>query len=375
MAEESAQREAQAKQPPPRPRRNWRRYYLLLNIAFLAILAWTFTRLEWVDLRPMLKLHNLGWLLAVTAIYCLTYAVESWAWAFIMGQTGARYSLAKAFRAMMASNYLARITPARVGKYILVAYAARDLNVSFGFALCGFMVWEVTTKFVGWLTQTLGCIVALFLLTPIANIPPSVVAWIAVAAALGSLPTFILLALTVSRRFHQRALAALQRIPYIRRRGEGAERQLAEFHCALGNLRWSRLALTIPPLIANYFLAVLIGFLIFRTLGSNMPYLTFWQCAAVGAVAARVLPISFAGVGTNEFTIFMLSDRLGYGRSAPIGFAVVNGFISRVVLPAIGAIFWLASPLLPAGGGEGTVEEGEPEQLGEAQLAPAEEER
>lgn len=310
----------------------------LVQLAPLVVFGLLFWFSDWERLTGLLRASRVGLLAAAALAALASTAAQAASWRRLLAAQGWNTSPARCWTAHLAGLFLGRLTPNHLGEWAKVAYvlegpAGRGLATVAGekilraalLVACGplAVLWLSDTNWTeaveralrwpgpgGWGLLIVGLALAAGLITALHT------GWL----RLPGMERFA----SLWRDFLQ-GLAALR------------SRETA------GALLWMAASLAAFSLQAS-----LVG----RALAIELPTPTLVACHMLALAVFTLVPISAGGFGTEEVVVLALFASLGVSLPAATAYAMLNIALLNILLPAAGALVWLARPIpLPLSGG------------------------
>ncbi len=333
--------------PDPRARSPWwRRSGLILNLLFLVVFAWVLSRYNLLVLRDIANPAAVALIAAAVAVRLAGESCSGLAWQRLARLQGIPLTRGTAVRAALSAQYLARVTPSRVGEFIRVSYLIHASGRSVGLALSSVLAERMAARLVSLVYQVAGAVSFIVVLGGAGNQSP----WwgIGVFAAAVIVATGLAL-VYLWRPLHERLIAVVARLPFLNRFSDPLRDLVVHYHAGLQVFRQRGVWWAIP-LVALAQSAIYIAiFCVFRAWKVPLPFSHYLPCLLTAHLVSRLGRLSFMGVGTNEVFTGVFLGALGYpARTAAAAVASVTiGYqlALNVLVPLVGLGFWLLHPV------------------------------
>lgn len=312
----------------------WRRYSILLNLLFLAVLGWFLYHFNWLDVSALLRSTSSGLLLLAFVIILASGFAGTLSWKFIANSEGIPLSAGRAFLAQLASNYWAKVTPSNVGEVMRVSYL-RSPTQSVGLFL--------SSHTVDLLVRNVGIVIvgqtAFVILVKEGFLSPLLAA-VAFILALAFLAWLSLI--FFYRRLQERVFSWLGRLPLLRKVSGSLTTGTEDYHTGLSRLRARNLVLPLCCQMASLSLWYLYDYCLALSLGIRLPFYAFYLRYAVAVLVGRIVPIGIFEISSGTFAIFRQLTELGVPAGLITGYILLSGLLSGVVFPCLGAVLWFS---------------------------------
>lgn len=260
--------------------------------------------------------------------------VETLRWNSLLEMQKIYYKLKDAFLVVLSSIYAGIVTPGRIGNFIRVFYIKDDINIPFSIALSGVIMDKlielITLICLGWWGLTLLGI--------------GVQAIIVIGLSL-FLVLFIFVIINYKRlhvMLEKFFLKAFKLAKHIKRFDEERE-MFYKFFRQFKNIK------LLKP-VAFSFLAFIILFtqalFVAGALDIPLSFMDLSRTMSLTRLIARVIPISFLGLGSKDVTFTaILNKNFNIAIARGIAFSIIFLFTSYLISAIAGAISWFIKPI------------------------------
>lgn len=311
----------------------WRRYYIPLNLLFLAVLATVLARYRWLDAVLLVRSGSSGMLLTAFALFLAADFFRSSSWRLIARAQGMRITPARAFLAQLVANYWMKVTPSNLGEFMRIYYLPSTSHSPVGVLLSShtadLLIGNVALLAIG--EASLVVLMSKGLFSLFQMMLASVLALLFLAW-LG----FVFL----YKPFHHRLFKWLDGLAPIRTMGLSLTTGTEDYHQSLARLRPARVPLPFCLQVAAASVAYLAGYCLARSLGIALPPLLFYLCLAAATLVSRVVPISVFDIGSGSAVLARELSQLRVTRPQVSGYILMSALFSGVILPSLGAGLW-----------------------------------
>ena len=327
---------------PPHPAPWWRRHGLLLNLAFLVLFALVLRRFGWLSLQAVATWRGAALLGTAVLVKVTAEVLGGLAWQRLALLQGISLSWKTAVLAAMSAQYLARVTPSRVGEFIRVSYLMHESGRSVGLALSSVMAERVVSRIASLLYQLVGSVAFLLTLSGRLELPPLAVIGLFVVALLLAVVTVVV---HLWRPLHERLVGVVGRVRFLRRYSDQFRETVVHYHAGLQAFRQRAVWLAVLLAFLVHPFNYLSLYCVFTAFDIPIPFWHFLQCYFVAHLLSRLGRLSFMGVGTTEAITAFLLDRLAYPAWPVLTVALGGYFVTHIVVPILGLGTWLAWPV------------------------------
>ncbi len=296
-------------------------------VALLVLLALTVPTSKEVQLSRI----DVRWLGLCMLLTMLQLLLEASVWYWLILMQGVRYPYGKAVTAYLASMYLGLVTPWHVGSYLSAGYITMDTGLTLGYALSS----VVMKKMLGWIAIIGFGIWGLPLLAQVSFLH-------GVKQMVGfSLTAVLLVSIGIALW-----VFSLRRLTKRWQKLSPWQVDLTEF--------WSGMRhLAAPQMIGPLILSLIAFSLLFlqlhsvlRSMGIVLPFLLVCRIAALSRVAARLIPVSVAGIGTKDAVVMLLVQQGVAQPVVGVTAALLWLLCSYVVTLLLSGLAWWIRPLV-----------------------------
>lgn len=335
--------------PDPAPRARapwWRRSGLILNLLFLVIFAWVLSRYNLLVLRDIADPLSIALIAAAVAARVAGETCSGLAWRRLARLQGIPLTWQTAVRAALSAQYLARVTPGRVGEFIRVSFLMHHSGRSVGLALSSVLAERMLARLVSLTYQVLGAVAFIIALGGTGETSPwwgigvfSVAVLVAVGLAL----------IYLWRPLHERLIALVARLPFLSKFSASLRDLVVHYHAGLQVFRQRGVWWALPSIAVSQSAVYVAIYCIFQAWNVRISFAHYLPCLLVAHLVSRLGRLSFMGVGTNEVLTGVFLGALGYpARTAVAAVASVTiGYqlAMNVLVPLVGLGVWLLHPV------------------------------
>ena len=306
-------------------RKKW--IFRLIGIAILVYLVIT------MDIHQYLShFRNLSYIELVLAVLLvlLIYFLKSFRWKLLLQSQNINYPYRDTFLSFTSSNFIAFITPGRLGEFAKIIYLKNDLGISVSKSVSSVITDRLFDVYILLFFGLYG-----ILITGIGS-RLLVVGFVTVCLFI----PFLLF----NKNLLDKWVALISRLPFISRiissRGEGV-RQFKEGFLQLVSIR------LIPSgiiSIASYLLLYIAAWFIAGSLDMQLNLLNIILVVSVANILS-FLPISVSGLGTREAVFVFFLSRIGYTSEQALVFSTLFFFCFYIVGGMYGYICFMIKPI------------------------------
>ncbi|MDP3463081.1 MAG: lysylphosphatidylglycerol synthase transmembrane domain-containing protein [Bacteroidales bacterium] len=268
------------------------------------------------------NIHIPFYLLSLSGVV-IVLAVKSYRWHWIIRGEGYYYPLTKSFAAYMASFTIGLVTPGRIGEIARLYYLRESVDMEF---LPSFRT-IVTDRIFDLGVLVMLSFAGLILYSQIGIGSPYVAVLIGVVVFFAGL---LLTAWIISQLMKKPGIAKMTLPRFLH-------------DCLRQAVHGKATMLWLITLLAYliYYGAI---WLIFKSLGMNMPIVDVAIILSIVGLAT-LLPISFAGFGTREFSLVYLLGFYGISAETALSFSILQFGAFFLWGGIIGLVFWVLMPI------------------------------
>jgi len=294
-----------------------------------AILAYLFSKIEFVKIKEAALSLNPVYMLAFFLVLAVTVALKGAKWRMSLGIFRIRTTLISAIEMWLIGFSIGSATPGRVGDFVKIAYLDEKKTKSIGAILLD----RVTDVF----TVLFFAILGLLVFGEAFGATKAIVA-LAVAA--------LLIGAIIARKYYRQISGILLRhlVPekYRAYLKSGASDFMGSVKDALKHK--GRIISVFMLSAFIWMFSIIQAMIIAKALEINVSYFSLLFIMSIVAIV-ELIPVTVAGLGTREATIVFLMSFLGIGSEKAIVFSLLNFFFGSLVLVAVGYVFWMRNPI------------------------------
>ena len=295
--------------------------------AFLAILVMQLPRSQEVHL-DRIDLRWLGFCMLLTIAQLL---LEALVWHWLMAAQRIPHPYPKTLVAYLAAQYLGLVTPGHVGEFLAAGYISMNTGITFGYALSSVVAkkaifWAVTIGFGLWGVPLLADVTLLH------GVQRMVWASLVILVALSAGITVWVLSLRhLARKWEKLS-------PW--------QIDMTEFWAGIRHLVSPRLLLPLSTAILAFSILFVQLDAVLHAIGVTLPLLTVSRIMGLSRIAARLVPISFVGIGSKDAAVVLLLSQ--HGIDIPVGVTATLLFLvcSYLITLVASGICWWVKPLV-----------------------------
>ncbi len=294
----------------------------LFIILMLTLPHWQVVRLGRIDMR---------WLGLCMLLTVLQLLLEAFVWQWLLSMQRIRHPYPKTVLAYLSSQYLGLVTPGHVGELLAAGYISMETAITFGYALSSVVMKKALT----WVTVVGFGIWGLPLLANVTFLHGvKRVAWISVAVG-------VVLAVGITLW-----VVSLRHLARKWQRLSPWQIDMTEFWAVARQL--VSLKLLAPLCLAAVTFGVLFLQMdaILRAMGVVLPLVTVSKIMALSRIAARLVPMSFVGLGSKDAAVVILLAQQGLDPSVGVAAALLLYVCSYLISLLLAGVCWWIKPLI-----------------------------
>jgi len=301
-------------------------FWKLLGIIFLIVLV---SRIKWEETVYILHNSNLKYFLLACLLEPVRFLIETVRWKLILYFQKINYSFKEAFVVNLASSYLGRITPARIGNFIRGFYLSCDRRLPLGLSFSS-VVWEkylelAFTLFAGlWGTMTyISGFNSVYILC--------------MGLFIVICLSYFLYSFDIQKKLFKFITARISKV-----RGLSIE----SFHNGLKLINFKVWFVAIIITIGSFLIFALQGYLITMAVNINIKFFDFAMVFYMSKMISRLVPVSFVGWGSKDVSLILIFKNIGIDEKLAFAFTILFLFSSYFVSLLLGFIAWERKVLL-----------------------------
>jgi glycosyltransferase 2 family protein len=302
----------------------------IFRLIGIAILIYILFRVDLSVYISFLRNLHLSAFICACGIVLSIYFIKSFRWKILLGGQGINYSYKNSFLAFTGSNFIAFITPGRVGEFTKIFYLKNDQNVPYARSFPSVLIDRLFDVYVLLLTGLYG-LIELKVIDPL---------YIYLTSAIFLLLPFLL--------FNNRILSFLMRfvvrMPGIariaRKKDESIQSLINEFR-TLFNFR---LVFAFLITVVSYLILYYATWIIAGSIDLHLKYSDVILIVSVANVLS-FLPISVSGFGTREAVFVYFLGRIGYPAELALMYSTLFFLCFNVIGGLYGYVCFMIKPL------------------------------
>lgn len=301
--------------------------YRSIGIIILVVIIWK------TDLRKYAELIRdtevLGFMYGCLLVL-LAYVLKSLRWMILLKGQKIDYPYKKAFLAFTASNFIAFITPGRLGEFAKVLYLRDDVGAPLSKSLPS----VITDRLFDVYCLLFFGMAGLFYF----NLGNNVWLYVLLGASL-LLPFFVF-----NKRLYELFFKILASVPFVSKfiaKKAGSINAMKEEFQSLINYKLL-IALTIS--IFSYLVLYLSAFILAKAIHLDLTYFNVVLLVSVANILS-FLPITFSGIGTREAAFIFFLNKLSYSMEQALIFSTLFFVCFYIIGGLYGYICYMVKPI------------------------------
>ena len=283
---------------------------------------------EWGTVRGTLVTASLAPLLVALALNAVVIPLKVVRWQVLLRHRDIHYPWGRALGAVLASGFVALMTPGRVGDALRAHYLRHEVHATYAAGFASVVMDRFCDLYV-----LLG-----FAALGVVRFGPALVGRLALALTL--IGPLLLVIPGIAER--------LARWPYRRLLTNVDPEGFATFLGALRSYVGKSLLLTIPLTVAAFATNYVQGWLMARAIGVDLSIEDVAYLMAIASLLA-LLPISPSGVGVRELFFSAAFPLVGHSPAEGVSFGLLVSFVLYLSMLLPGFVAWqLSPPHIPA---------------------------
>ena len=303
----------------------------LMHFIGLALLIYLLSILNYHTLAASILKAKPAFLIIAFLLLVPVYLIKAWRWKFMLRLQGIHYPYRDAFLGFWSSNFIAFVTPGRLGEVAKAFYLMKDKGLPFSSSLPTVVFDRLFDMYTLWMFSVAGAVV-------FATGRIGMLNWLLVTVLL-VFPLLIFWKGMVKGFFN-----AFLSLPLLNRYRSGFLRGLDGFYQEVSALvHWKSIGGLLLT-IAAYLILFYCSYWISRASASDLPYMQVSYFMAVVALLS-FLPITIAGFGTREAALVILFSQISRSREEAILFSTLYFFVFFALGGLMGYFCFLLKPV------------------------------
>ena len=303
----------------------------LIRLIGIGLLIFILFKIDWIEFKESLKQIKILPLIYSALLLLPLYIFKVLRWRYLLSVQQINYSFKNSFLAFLASNYIAFITPGRLGEVAKAFYVKGDLRINIAKSMPSVIFDRLFDVYVLLAVGLTGLIHYL----PIKDF--GIVFWIIIIFII-ICPVFLL-----SKRLIFALLKSFN-IINLRIKGKPVYGFLENFYKEVNILINFKLIIGLFLTLAAYGILYYSGLQMAHAINLNINYFTIAVFISVANILSFI-PISVSGIGTREASLIYLFSLIGQTKEAAILFSTLLFFVFFIIGGIYGFIAYLIKPI------------------------------
>ena len=269
----------------------------LVRLIGIVLLAYILTRVDFRSYIALFKKIEPVWLLWALVLILIIYFLKSFRWQLLLRGQGVKYSWMNAFLAFTGSNFIAFITPGRLGEFAKVFYLRQDIKVPFSRSIPSVITDRLFDVYVLLFFGVFGMI-------RIGLGNNIVIALVVLVAVLTPLLLF-------NKKIFDLWTGILIRLPFISRLITGKQITMQNLKEEFQKLLNINLIYALLLSVISYLILYYIAMLLAASMRINISFTDVVLMISIANILS-FLPITVSGLGTREAVFIYFFHRLAY---------------------------------------------------------------
>ena len=303
----------------------------LVRLIGFIILLYILYKINWQQFGNSLKNIQAVPLFFSALLLIPLYILKSLRWKYLLSIQDISYSFKNSLLVFLSSNFVAFITPGRLGEIAKAFYIKNDLNISFAKSIPSVIIDRIYDIYILLTIGTIG-LIKYFTFEKL-----GFVFWIIVLI-------FLLLPLLILWKGFVYKILDVVRLLNVKILNIKVSDFLKSFYSEIKIMSSYKLAIGIILTTAAYTILFFSGMQIIKAMGLNIDFVTVAIFISVANILSFI-PISISGIGTRDASLIYLFSLINYSKEEALIFSTLLFFIFFVIGGLYGFICYLIKPI------------------------------
>ncbi|MFP4025852.1 MAG: lysylphosphatidylglycerol synthase transmembrane domain-containing protein [Thiohalospira sp.] len=305
---------------------------IIIKFIGLAILIVILSYIDFNEFIANLGNINIGLLAIACLLILLVYLFKALRWRFLISLQGIEYPVKDSLLAFMGANFVAYVTPGRVGEVIKAHYLKKDKNVPLAKSVPSVILDRIFDVY------------CLLIVAVIGILQFSIKKEITSVFYISTIVLFILPWLVLNKKIVFPLTNILTKYVIRGKIGKKIQDFSNELAVEFSGLLSYKLITAVFFTLAAYLTLFFSGKLLIIAMGLDIPFITLSSFIAIANVLS-FLPISFAGLGTREASMIFLFSLINLNEEKALLFSLLLFFTFFIMGGIYGYIGFLLKPI------------------------------
>ncbi len=295
------------------------------------LLIYIFLKIDWHRFGSSIQNIQILPLVYAALLLIPLYILKSFRWKYLLSIQKISYSFKNTFLAFLSSNFIAFITPGRIGEVAKAFYVKDDLKISFAKSIPSVIIDRIYDMYILLAIGTIG------LLNYFSYENLSTAFW-------AVLLLFLILPIIFLWKSFMLKMVNILRLNNVKIMNITIFDFLHSFYTEIKIMSSFKLFTGILLTIAAYAVLFMSGLEIIKAINLNIDYITIAIFISIANILSFI-PISISGIGTRDASLIYLFSLINYSKEEALVFSTLLFFIFFVIGGLYGFICYLIKPI------------------------------